>query len=432
MTQVLLDPLETLANWTGTATLRTGRTGIGMAITGTTFPFWAIPSGNQDATLTIGFAFQLTSLLSNRALVLLTSDTNTTNHTTIQVTTTGAMAVLRGGTGGLALVTSAAGLVAVNTWNFVELQVTLSDTVGAVTLRLNGTVIASGTGLDTKNVGTKVVYDTVELAGGGAGNTTTFDDLYIKTGAGETFNGDVRQGSCNSVLREPFNALTAWADESSAASIVAGRTGTAMQITNAGTRRYDISSGLQNQTTTLGLAVKIGSLAAAVLFLYWRVGGAGGSNNLAARVNTDGSISVTRGVSNVLGTSAAGVIVAGTWAYVEFQTLNSNTAGLVTVRVNGTTVLGPLTNQDTNSGFTEGDPHSAIALGSATGVTAQFDDFYLLSGTTCAFLGDQTISAAAMKVWNGSAFVDAPVKVWNGSAFVDATAVKTYTGSAFV
>jgi len=62
----------------------------------------------------------------------------------------------------------------------------------------------------------------------------------------------------------------------------------------------------------------------------------------------------------------------------------------------------------------------------AAGVGHARQSLRVMRGQTDEVLG------VMVKVWTGSAYVDAPVKVWTGSAFVDATAVKTWNGSAFV
>jgi hypothetical protein len=102
---------------------------------------------------------------------------------TLALETTGALKVLRGGSFGTLLGTSATGLIALNTWYFVELQATLSDTVGKVEVKLNGTtVIGPLTGLDT-NAGVQTTFDTLVLSAFGAGTVTKYDDLYLRNDA---------------------------------------------------------------------------------------------------------------------------------------------------------------------------------------------------------------------------------------------------------
>ena len=88
---------------------------------------------------------------------------------------------------------TAAGLVAANTWVYIEVQVTLGDSpAGALEVRINGTQRLALTNQDTKFAGTKTVYDQVRLvrAGTNVSNTNRYDDLYITTGPA-VFKGDI-------------------------------------------------------------------------------------------------------------------------------------------------------------------------------------------------------------------------------------------------
>jgi hypothetical protein len=77
-------------------------------------------------------------------------------------------------------------------WYYVEAKVTLSDTVGVVNVRVNGTTMLNLTGQDTKdNTGTKSVFDRVYLPRGNSGYGTGVlyvDDLYILNGSGAVRN----------------------------------------------------------------------------------------------------------------------------------------------------------------------------------------------------------------------------------------------------
>lgn len=79
-----------------------------------------------------------------------------------------------------------------NQWYYFECQVTLSDTVGAVTVKQNGTTVVSLTGIDTKNGGTNSTIDTLLMnwySGGWSDRHMYVDDLYITNGAGSVNNG---------------------------------------------------------------------------------------------------------------------------------------------------------------------------------------------------------------------------------------------------
>jgi len=82
------------------------------------------------------------------------------------------------------------GLYTTTTWAYVEVQARLHDTAGSVIIRINGVERLNLTGLDTRNGGTKTVFDTVHLGWlQFAGHV--YDDMYVATGADETFRGDM-------------------------------------------------------------------------------------------------------------------------------------------------------------------------------------------------------------------------------------------------
>lgn len=428
-TTVLQEDFESISEWatTGVFSVRTGRTGVSEQVgAGAGTLTYTIPGVSESDTVTIGFAWKISSISSNRTVASLRSDAAATQHLTIVATSTGAIEIRRGTVSGTVLATTATGLIAINTWNYLELQAKLHDTTGFVTLRLNGTQVATATNVDTKNAGTKTTFDSVQLAGA-TGIADTFDDLYLITGADGTFQGVQRYGSTVSVLHEPFDNLSAWTIPAGSPTITgAGRTGNAVNLVLSGNQiQYTIPSGQRSYFAVVGLALKIPTLPISALSLvsFLTGGGVTGVGNL--QINTNGSIT---GAPN--GTSsAAGLIVAGTWIYLEIMGLFHNTAGAWWVRANNTLLT---TNIDTNLAT----PPISIDTIRVNGISdgQLVDDLYIRTGTLSDFEGDQAIGATTptAKVWNGSAFVDAPIKTWNGSAFVDAAAVKTWNGSAFV
>ena len=90
-----------------------------------------------------------------------------TPTTTLRVTTTGALAVLRGTSASSTVLgtSGATGLVAVNTWVYIELQAKLADSPdGAVDGHAtNGTARLTLTGIDTNDTVAVLPYDVVEL-----------------------------------------------------------------------------------------------------------------------------------------------------------------------------------------------------------------------------------------------------------------------------
>lgn len=102
----------------------------------------------------------------------------------LRVTTTGALQVYRatGSAAGTSLGTSATGLIVLNTWVYVEMDVTIHDTTGSVTLKVDGTTVLTLTAQDTNNAVTNV--DTVALghSDNSVNGTIQFDDVYVTNG----------------------------------------------------------------------------------------------------------------------------------------------------------------------------------------------------------------------------------------------------------
>lgn len=144
---------------------------------------------DESATLITGFAWKCSSVATLQSLgsgvLSYYSDDGATQHFTLCVNAAN-FNVRRGDTGGAVLATSVQTFLA-NTWYYIESKVTLSDTVGAIEIRVNGVPWISLTGIDTKNGGTKTVFDSVAL-GYDYYNHYTYDDLYICNSAGAINN----------------------------------------------------------------------------------------------------------------------------------------------------------------------------------------------------------------------------------------------------
>lgn len=191
----------TVAGGTVTVAGAAARTGVaGLLFVGTTPSVKrGIAVADEHATLIVGHSVVIASLSSATNICAFLSDSGATTHVTIEVTATGAIQARRGTAAGTILGTGSAGAVAAGASVFVESLVTLSDTVGVVTVRVNGVAALSVTAADTKNAGTKTVLDSV-LLGRSSTNTgagdTSIDDFYLCNAAGSapsnTFLGDVR------------------------------------------------------------------------------------------------------------------------------------------------------------------------------------------------------------------------------------------------
>lgn len=114
------------------------------------------------------------------------------------------------------------------------------------------------------------------------------------------------------------------------------------------------------------------------------------------RLNTNGTLSAMRSTT-VLGTTSA-ALTAGTFTFVEILLTIHNTAGVVTIRFNGATVL-DLASQNTRNGAANAWNEIRFGFYSATGLalTLHYDDLYVLDGTGSApwntFLGDCRVDA---------------------------------------
>ena len=82
-------------------------------------------------------------------------------------------------------------------WYYIEVKAKLHDTLGTIEVRVNGTTVYSATNVDTKNGGTKTVFDHLRLSTSNISPTRRInhmDDMYLLNGAGSVNNdflGDI-------------------------------------------------------------------------------------------------------------------------------------------------------------------------------------------------------------------------------------------------
>lgn len=182
-----------------------------------------------------------------------------------------------------------------------------------------------------------------------------------------------------------------------------GRRGSASLRSTGGAANYALKGvAVSGATAILGFAFNGASLGGnRIAGIY---DGPGAKEHVYLTANSDGSLSVYRSANTIpsngtigatlLGSTAAGLIAAGTFAYLEWKVLLHDTTGTVAVRVNGASALA-LTGQDTSNGSLV---WSSFWLGSgSSNLTADFDDLYVLDGTGAApwndFLGDCRVDA---------------------------------------
>lgn len=170
-----------------------GRTGTGGLTQTGTATTKQVAAANEHATFIWGVAINRGSSTGTFEMRFL-SDSLATQHVTVQVTSTGEIKVFRGSTAGTQLgSTVSAGTVPAGTWVYLEAKVTLSDTVGVVTVRVNGAQVFTISSADTKNGGTKTVLDGIGMAI--ANVNALVDDIVLMNGAGSTNNdfiGDIK------------------------------------------------------------------------------------------------------------------------------------------------------------------------------------------------------------------------------------------------
>ncbi len=144
------------------------------------------------ATVITGFALNVG--VSTTGQVLLITD-STTVQCSLRWNTDGSLSFYRGNASTL-LGSSAAGIVPLSTWTYVEVKVNIHNTTGTVEVRVNGSAspVINLTGQNTRstsnNFATGISYTTVSGL-----NSTSFDDLVVLDTAGSTNNnflGDIR------------------------------------------------------------------------------------------------------------------------------------------------------------------------------------------------------------------------------------------------
>jgi hypothetical protein len=190
MSLLLNDPCNnfTAAPWTvagSPSVTPSGHTGNGFSIpAGSSNSLaYAIAGGSQTDTLTVGFwiNFGSAGLQPGTAngYVALCSDAGATTHLTFRPSA-GFVAVYCGGT---LVDNQPCAAIAANSWIYVEWQAKLSATVGTCVVKVNGTTFINKSNINTKNGGTKTVWDTVKVTGMGVYGPWVVDDIYIRNDA---------------------------------------------------------------------------------------------------------------------------------------------------------------------------------------------------------------------------------------------------------
>jgi hypothetical protein len=190
--EVLREPFNNVSAWTssGIPSIGAGRTGNAVTVDSASHIRYNIAGPSQSDTLLVGTAIKFRNFpISDTARVFAfrTGTDGAVESDSLQFTTTGRLEVWRQGAG-VAFGTTASPVVTA-TWYYLELKIKISDTVGTVELRLNGTpVIGPLTGLDTRaDFVVAPLFSQLRIAPGY--DQVSFDDLYLTTGEGAAFQG---------------------------------------------------------------------------------------------------------------------------------------------------------------------------------------------------------------------------------------------------
>jgi len=171
---------------------RTGGGGLSFASSSSATAVRGVATAEKNSTFIMGFAYKPNTVgNSGGEIAAMFGDNAATQHITLSATLTGALEVRRGTqVASTVLASSSGGVIPAAAWSYVELLVTLSDTVGVVKVRVNGALVIDASALDTKNAGTATVFDAVRLGhASSASDAGTVDDFYLCNVAGTVNNG---------------------------------------------------------------------------------------------------------------------------------------------------------------------------------------------------------------------------------------------------
>lgn len=103
-----------------------------------------------------------------------------TPHVGISVTHTGNIRVTRGDSrDGVELGVSSTPIITASAWSYIEVRALISDTVGSVTVAVDGATVLSLTNIDTRNGGNGIIDSAALVRRNGFGNpTNSYDDFY--------------------------------------------------------------------------------------------------------------------------------------------------------------------------------------------------------------------------------------------------------------
>jgi hypothetical protein len=114
-----------------------------------------------------------------------------TQHVYIGMTSTGKIEVRRGSNTGTVLATSLAVWMTTASYRWISAKVTISDTVGAFVVKIDGTTVtwdSANTNVDTKNAGSSGLIEECWVGSDDANNDSDYDDWHINNTSGSVNN----------------------------------------------------------------------------------------------------------------------------------------------------------------------------------------------------------------------------------------------------
>ena len=137
--------------------------------------YFQTPALTTNSTMIVSFGYKQDYAINNYGICAMYD--GATEGMNLQLTSTGAIQVCRGGT----VLTTTAALISLTTWYFIEFKVVCGP-AGSYELRVNGTTVASASGVNTQ-AGSDAYHDRVAFLGGAYSNPCT-DDFFVLDGTG--------------------------------------------------------------------------------------------------------------------------------------------------------------------------------------------------------------------------------------------------------
>ena len=181
----------------GDCIVNTSYTNMGLMLTATQL--------TNQATRVVGFALQVTNTIYsqvNGGSGLLSFLDGATAQVQIGLDKDGSLWVVRDPTNtNVVLFHSAAGVIPVNNWVYVEAKLTVGSSVGAFDIHVGGTSVASGTGVNTQT-SSNATSNGIQLANPQSyGYGAMLDDVYVLNAQGSANNNFL--GECQILTTLP-------------------------------------------------------------------------------------------------------------------------------------------------------------------------------------------------------------------------------------